>query len=181
MIEGDRVSLRTMTRDDADDVVRWRNDPFVIDQLFSDESPTRASHLRWFETMTARGDRHEFIIIERATNRPIGVIGLSSIDQKNRRAEYGILIGETDARGQGCAHEASRLILTYAFYELGLHRVFLHVLADNVTALNLYQRLGFRIEGTLRDHVCKRGMFRDVIVMAILSGERMAPPLKADL
>lgn len=173
MIEGQRVSLRPMMEADATDVVRWRNDPFVIEHLFGDEPPTLDSHARWFEQLQTRGDRQEFIIIERASERSIGTIGLSSIDWKHRRAEYGILIGEADARGKGYAREASVLILDYAFTELHLHRVYLLVFADHVAAQSLYQRLGFQIEGTLRDHVCKRGVFRDVIEMAILNQARI--------
>jgi len=174
MIEGERVQLRAMTINDADDVVRWRNDPFVIDHLFDDKPPTRADHVQWFQKMIVRSDRHEFIIIERATQRSIGTIGLSDIDRTNRRAEYGILIGASDARGKGYAHEASELILAYAFNELKLHRVFLHVFTDNLAAIKLYKQLGFQIEGILRGHVCKRGVFRDVIAMAILDHEGQA-------
>ena len=171
MIEGERVQLRAMTIDDADDVVRWRNDPFVIDHLFDDKPPTRTVHVQWFEKMIARSDRHEFIIVERDTQRSIGTIGLSDIDHANQRAEYGILIGEANARGKGYAHEASELILDYALNELKLHRVYLYVFADNSAAIKLYEQLGFQIEGTLRGHVCKRGVFRDVITMAILDHE----------
>jgi UDP-4-amino-4,6-dideoxy-N-acetyl-beta-L-altrosamine N-acetyltransferase len=169
MINGKRVRLRPMTIGDAPDVVRWRNDPFVSEHLFGDGPPTLDSHVQWFEQMQARGDRQEFIIVERATGRAIGTIGLSAIDRGHRRAEYGILIGEAEARGQGYAREASQLLLEYAFNELQLHRVYLLVFADHMSALGLYVHLGFQIEGTLRGHVFKRGVFRDVIEMAILN------------
>lgn len=169
MIDGQRVQLRPLTLADTTDVVRWRSDPFVIENMFSDEPPTPESHTRWFEQLQLRGDRQEFMIVERATGRAIGTIGLSGIDRVHRRAEYGILIGEADMRGQGYARETSALILDYAFNELHLHRVYLLTFADHLTALKLYQRLGFQIEGTLRDHIYKRGAFRDVIMMAILN------------
>ncbi len=169
MIDGQRVQLRPMTLADTADVVRWRSDPFVIESMFSDEPPTSESHTRWFEQLQLRGVRQEFIIVERATGRAIGTIGLSGIDRLHRRAEYGILIGEADVRGQGYAREASALLLDYAFNELQLHRVYLLAFADHSAALKLYQRLGFQIEGTLRDHMYKRGAFRDVIMMAILN------------
>ena len=169
MIDGQRVQLRPMTLADTADIVRWRNDAFVSEHLFSDEPPTIESHIRWFEQMQARGDRQEFVIIERATGRAIGAIGLSNIDRVHRRAEYGILIGEADARGQGLAREASELLLDYAFHTLQLHRVYLLTFADHEAARRLYEHLGFQVEGTLRDHVCKHGIFRDVVEMAILN------------
>ncbi len=160
-----------MTLDDTDDVVRWRNDPAVIGYLFSDDAPTHASHAQWLEKTIARDDRQDFIIVECDTQRSIGTISLSDIDRRNSRAEYGILIGEPDARGKGSAYAASQLILDYAFKELNLHRVYLHVFIENFYAIRLYERLGFQIEGTLRQHVCKRGVFRDVYAMAILADE----------
>ncbi len=166
MIEGERVQLRRMGPEDAADVVRLRSDPDVQAQLFSERPPTVDEHLRWLADVEARGDRHEFMIVERTSGRSVGTIGLSHVDRTHRRAEYGVLLGETGARGKGLASEASRLLLDYAFRTLGLVRVYLHVLADNEAAVRLYERVGFVREGLLRRHVYKRGRFHDVIVMA---------------
>jgi len=118
VIEGERVQLRPMQAADTDDVIRMRREPTVLAQLFSAEAPTREEHLRWLERIQVQGDRHEFIIVERGTGRSIGTIGLSNIDPKHRHAQYGILIGEIDARGKGLALEASHLLLAYAFDKL---------------------------------------------------------------
>ena len=168
MIEGERVLLRRMCREDTADVVRMRAEPEVQAQLFSERPPTIEEHLRWLADMEARGDRHEFMIVERASGRSVGTIGLSRIDLVNRRAEYGVLIGEPGARGKGLAAEASRLLLGYAFGTLGLRRVYLHVFARNTDALRLYRRVGFQPEGVLRQHVRKGDEFLDVAVMAVL-------------
>jgi UDP-4-amino-4,6-dideoxy-N-acetyl-beta-L-altrosamine N-acetyltransferase len=172
VIEGERVLLRRMCREDAANVVRMRAEPEVQAQLFSERPPTIEEHLRWLADMEARGDRHEFMIVERASGQSVGTIGLSRIDLVNRRAEYGVLIGEPGARGKGLAAEASRLLLAYAFGTLGLRRVYLHVLARNADALRLYRRVGFQPEGVLRQHVRKGDEFLDVAVMAVLE----APP-----
>jgi UDP-4-amino-4,6-dideoxy-N-acetyl-beta-L-altrosamine N-acetyltransferase len=172
VIEGERVLLRRMSRADAVDVVRMRADPEVQAQLFSARPPTMEEHLRWRAEVEARDDRHEFMIVERTSGRSVGTIGLSHIDRVNRRAEYGVLIGEPDARGKGLAAEASRLLLAYAFGTLGLRRVYLHVLARNGDALRLYRRVGFQPEGVLRRHVWKGDEFLDVTVMAALAHER---------
>jgi diamine N-acetyltransferase len=172
VIEGERVRLRRMGREDTADVVRMRSDPEVRAQLFSERPPTADEHLRWLADIEACGDRHEFMIIERTSGRSVGTIGLSHIDPANRRAEYGVLIGEPGARGKGLAAEASRLLLDYAFGPLQLHRVYLQVLVRNESALRLYRRVGFEPEGVLRQHVRKGREFLDVAVMAVLAGER---------
>jgi diamine N-acetyltransferase len=181
MIEGERVTLRRMAPEDTDDVVRMRNDPEVRARLFSGRPPTVDEHRRWLAEVEARGDRHEFMIVERTSGRSVGTIGLSHIDGTHRRAEYGIVIGEPGARGKGFASEASRLVLDYAFATLRLQRVYLHVFVDNEPAVRLYRRVGFVPEGVLRQHVWKDGKFHDVAVMAVMAtdrsttGERTAP------
>ncbi len=165
------VVIRPMQATDTADIVRWRNDPAVLAQFFGAEPPTPASHIRWFENMLKRGDRQEFIIVTQPEQRPIGVVNLSNIDLQNLRAEYGILIGESDARGSGYAFAASELILERAFQDLKLNRLYLYVFVDNFAAIKLYTRLGFQIEGTLRQYICKRGLFYDVYEMAILADE----------
>jgi len=159
-----------MEKTDTDDVLRMRSNPEVLAQLFSDEPPTRESHRRWLEQIQAQGVRQEFMIVERATGRSIGTIGLNHIDARHRRAEFGILIGGAKARGKGLASEASRLLFDYAFNKLGLHRLYLHVFSDNKPALHLYGKLGFVQEGLLRRHVVKNGEHRDVLIMAFLRG-----------
>lgn len=161
-----------MQASDTDDVIRMRREPSVLAQLFSDKAPAREEHLRWLERIQVQGDRQEFIIVERGTGRSIGTIGLSNIHPKHRHAQYGILIGEIDARGKGLALEASRLLLAYAFDKLGLQRVYLHVFADNEQALHLYRKVGFEEEGRLRQHMYKDGRFRDVVVMAMIHTEK---------
>ena len=174
MIVGSITQLRPLRLDDAERVVRWRNEPFVAEQMFS-APPTLEDHLRWFDGLSKSTTREEFIICERDdAAKPVGTIGLSAIDRHHRRAEYGIVIGESAALGRGLAADASRLILNYAFDSLGLHRVFLHLFRDNARALRLYERLGFTAEGLLRRHAMRRGEFVDVIVMGLLREEWVA-------
>lgn len=169
---GNKVVLRRLCRDDAENVVRWRSQPQVADQLFS-PPPTLDEHLRWFEAAAGSKSRQEFVIGARTADGevPVGTIGLSGIDARHRRAEYGILLGETRAVGQGLAAEASALLLTYAFETLDLHRVILQLFHDNARALRLYGRLGFVTEGVLRDHAVRRGVYVDVVVMGLLRDE----------
>jgi UDP-4-amino-4,6-dideoxy-N-acetyl-beta-L-altrosamine N-acetyltransferase len=163
------VRLRPLSADDGADIVRWRNEADVAGQMFSLPPASAEEHRRWFERMQARGDRQEFVIV--AGERAVGTIGLSDIDRGHRRAQYGIVIGEADARGRGIARRASELILDHAFGDLRLNRVYLSVYADNAPALRLYRRLGFVEEGLLRQHAVRDGVARDVVMMGILRKE----------
>jgi RimJ/RimL family protein N-acetyltransferase len=65
----------------------------------------------------------------------------------------------------------TRAVVSYGFAELNLHRIELDVLATNARAIHLYERLGFRREGTLRDAQFRGGVYIDLVLMAILERE----------
>ncbi len=53
--------------------------------------------------------------------------------------------------------------------EEGLHRVGLHVIADNKGAIHLYHKLGFKIEGIMKDaYVGEDGKYHDELVMGLI-------------
>lgn len=101
----------------------------------------------------------------------IGNIYVRSIDWVYRHAIIGILIGEADNRSKGYGQSALRQIITHSFQVLGLHKLILEVLEDNPRAIHVYEKSGFKIEGTMRKHVYKKGIWKDLIIMGILREE----------
>ena len=112
-----------------------------------------------------------FTIRTRADDRPIGSVELSGISWQHGNAFLGIGIGERADWGQGYGTEAIRLILDYAFRELGLHRVTLEVFDYNPRAIHVYEHLGFRHEGRKRELGLREGRRFDVFNMGILRRE----------
>ena len=98
----------------------------------------------------------------------IGLVSLSNIDWANSSAEYGILIGNPDYWGLGIGSATTKLIIDYVFYQIGLNRLSLNVLSTNNRAITLYQKLGFKTEGTLRECVLINGQRYDNLVMSII-------------
>jgi RimJ/RimL family protein N-acetyltransferase len=60
---------------------------------------------------------------------------------------------------------------------LGLVRVELTVHADNVRAIALYERVGFKVEGIKKDAVLIDSEYKDIVMMALVdrSGREMPP------
>lgn len=168
MLETDRLLIRLLDEDDEDDIVRWRNQKDVLDNLFSYKGVTVSQHRIWYDKYSSDDTRIEFIMISKDNGFKIGTIGLSSIDYKNQKAEFGILIGERQERGKGLAYEASNAVLNYAISELNLHKIKLEVFSDNILAIKLYTKLGFKEEGILRQEIFKKAAFKDVTIMALL-------------
>ena len=82
--------------------------------------------------------------------RPVGLIGLLNIDQKNGKAEYYIAVGEQEYKGKGVATKASAMMLDYSFDQLDLNKVYLYTEVGNVAAQRLFERIGLRRKACLR-------------------------------
>jgi RimJ/RimL family protein N-acetyltransferase len=106
-----------------------------------------------------------------AEDRLIGFCGLHSTRFHNGDAFVGIGIGEPEYRGCGYGTDAMRVLLRYAFQEIGLYRVSLTVFDYNPRAIRAYEKVGFRLEGRVREALNRDGSRTDIRYMGILKPE----------
>jgi ribosomal-protein-alanine N-acetyltransferase len=118
-----------------------------------------------------------FAIRLRENDKHIGNIKIDKIHPFHKTGEYGILMGDKSEWGKGYAKEASIAIVNYGFDELGLRKICLGVIIENIVAFNLYVKLGFIIEGLLRKNFfhTSTGNFYDEIRMAVFKEEWKFP------
>jgi RimJ/RimL family protein N-acetyltransferase len=74
-------------------------------------------------------------------------------------------------RGSGLGTDVLRGVLSVAFGEAGAHRLALDVYEDNLRARRVYEYLGFRQEGILREAVWRGDRYVSLVVMAMLASE----------
>lgn len=170
MIIGQKIRLRAVERSDIPTFVRWFNDPEVRQYLNMFLPLSEAQEERWFERLLEDEKGYVFAI-ETAEGVHIGNVGLHGIDWKNRKATCGIVIGEKEYWNQGYGADALRTLLRFAFEELNLHRIFLHVFDFNRRAIRCYEKVGFRHEGRLRQARFTEGRYVDELVMGLLQEE----------
>lgn len=163
------IYLRLMTAEDTDKIVAWRNTDAVRKNFIYQELFTREVHENWVRTQVETGRVVQTIICDIRTDKPLGSVYIRDIDRKHNKAEYGIFIGEPDARERGIGTAAAKLMLKYGFEEEKLHRIYLRVLSDNMQAIGSYENAGFVREGYLKDDVCIDGKYRDIVWMAAIS------------
>lgn len=165
----DRIYLREMNIDDTDDIVRWRNSDSVRKYFIYQGDFTTESHLNWIEQKIKTRQVVQFIIVENESEKSIGSVYLRDIDRNFSKAEYGIFIGDDNAKGKGYGTQATKLMLQYAFEVEKLHRIYLRVYADNTRAISSYVKAGFSQEGVLVDDVYVNGEYRDIVWMAAIN------------
>ncbi|WWR15485.1 GNAT family protein [Lachnospiraceae bacterium JLR.KK008] len=169
MITGEHVILRPITDRDTDNIVRWRNSDHVRRNFIYQTLFTPESHREWLRDKVGTGIVEQFIIHSIDAGIDVGSVYLRDIDQTHRRAEFGIFIGEEAQMGHGIGSESIRLISRYGFEKLHLHKIFLRVLADNEIARKSYEKAGFMQEAYLKDEVCIRGIYKDLILMRMIN------------
>lgn len=98
----------------------------------------------------------------------VGTARLRGIDPAHRSARYAIGIFNPAAWGLGIGTEATRLVLSFGFESLALHRIDLRVLAYNERAIAAYKKCGFAVEGVERDSALVAGEWHDDVIMSIL-------------
>lgn len=173
---GQLVGLGPLDRALVPDYHRWANDVETSRTLGLSWPVTLERSLAIFDERSRATDAVWFTVFERGSERPIGLAYLFEIDLRHRRATFGIVIGDADARGQGYGSEATRLMLGYAFDQLGLSNVMLTVYADNLAGLRAYEKAGFRAFGRRRASSTRGQTSVDLVYMEALAEEPVREP-----
>ena len=173
ILRGEHVFLRPAEREDIPRFIEWLSDAVVGEGLANRAPWSHVAEEAWFDELqkTQGKTTWHFVICRREGERPIGFCSIHSIDHVNGSTELGIGIGEPAEWDKGYGAQAVRILLDFAFAELRLHRVFLHVLGHNERAIHVYERVGFRHEGTKREAFFHHGRYVDMHVMGILADE----------
>jgi RimJ/RimL family protein N-acetyltransferase/8-oxo-dGTP pyrophosphatase MutT (NUDIX family) len=161
--EGDLV-LRPWTLEDSDatrtlhdaEIARWFDFPAAV--------PSAQEHRAWIER-TGRewaDGRSKVTFLVEWRGQPAG-----TVDVRRAEHEVGVLSWAVYApyRGQGLAWRAVRLLVGWAFDELGLERVEAHVNPRNRASLRTALRAGLRREGLLRGNATLGGLRQDTVVL----------------
>ncbi len=172
MLEGKLVRLRALEPTDLERAYTWVNDREVTYFLSLRYPMSRADEERWLREASSNSFAAGVsLAIETREGAHIGGIGLHQVNPEDRKAALGIMIGEKAYWSNGYGTDAILTILRFAFHDMNLNRVWLHVFEYNQRAMACYRKCGFREEGRLRQHFFKHGRFWDVIVMGILRDE----------
>lgn len=175
-LEGERVRLRPRELADAPSYQRWVND-IEIRRLIGGVpyQMSLPAEEEWVRGGLVNDFAHGLNLAIEATDEAepvlIGTIDLRDLSAVARHGEIGILIGERAYWNRGYGEDAVRTICRYGFDDLDLHRVSLTVAAYNPRAQRAYEKVGFILEGRLRDDRYIAGQYHDTLVMGMLRSD----------
>ena len=149
------VSIKPMTRQMCHEFYKdFQNDPALGHYYEYVYTPEIAD--RYFDTNQVP-DRMMFAII--AEGRIVGECKLKDIDPVNRECRLGIHLQNDSVKGKGYGTEAERLVLRYAFEELGMDAVNADAAVKNTRSQHVLEKVGFHYIGedeTFKFYRCQR-------------------------
>lgn len=171
--------IRRAKVSDAAAIARHMSDPAVFGGLLQMPYPSEeAWGKRLADAATATGA--DVLLVAERDAELIGAAGLNAVSGHVRRRHamgLGIHVHPL-AQRQGVGSALMTALCDYADRWAGVLRLELLVYADNATAIRLYRKFGFEVEGTLRAHALRDGAYVDSLAMARLHPNPPALPAR---
>lgn len=172
-LEGKNILLSPLSKEDnLEDYANWLNDQETTLFMGSGRFPVSIECLRdYIDKYNNSNDGMLLGIFLKGTLKHIGNITLHQIDWRNRHAEIGIFIGNKKARGKGYATQAISLIAGHAFAKLNLRKLYTGMVKGNEASKRAVEKVGFKVEGVLREHFHLNGKYLDCYRLGLLRSE----------
>ena len=106
-----------------------------------------------------------------ANGRFVGTLKAGHIDWHQGNADIGIMIGDKEYWGRGLATDAIRTLALHLYNVLGLRRLTAGSMSINPAMIAVFENLGFRREGVLREHLRHENGFCDHVLLGCFRNE----------
>lgn len=160
-------SLRTIAPDELELMLSWRNAPRIRANMFTRHEISLEEHLAWWARIETRGDQRYFMYLHKS--KPLGIVAFNGIDTANGNSSWAFYTAPEAPKGTGS--RMGFLALEYVFNVLKLHKLCGEALAFNIPSINFHQKLGFKVEGILREQHRVDDAFVDSYSFGILMSE----------
>lgn len=150
----DKDKLIEMYESLSSDAVRWGMPPYTRERL-------EEGWFRNLQNITA--------IVASYGDKIVGHAQIFKFPHPRRKGTADLLTYiHQDFQGVGLGTVMLDRLIELAKKE-GLHRIGLYVVADNKPAIRLYQKMGFKVEGVMKDaYFGEDGKYHDMLVMGLL-------------
>jgi RimJ/RimL family protein N-acetyltransferase len=165
-----RLVIQLISEDDLEEVRLLHNDSSTLNWLSDTSIVSQEEQIKWFRNLMNNSKSRRYVARTIANSAIVGVFRLDYIDFSNKSAQVGLDV-EKSFRQKGYATEIYDQMLSYIFDDLGMNRVGLVTLSNNIPALALYAKLGFKKEGTLRKAIFRNNHFVDLVQCGLLFEE----------
>lgn len=160
------LKLRPMKTSDLGLVLSWRNHIDIRQYMYTQHEISLEEHTNWFNKVSK--DSNYNLLIFEAYSEPLGFVNIHQITQGGI-ADWGFYTSPNAPKGTGS--KLGDQALKYAFNTLELHKLCGQALGFNKASRKFHKRLGFKEEGTLKQHYFDGQKYHDVICFGLLASE----------
>lgn len=122
--------------------------------------------MKWFENNEGNDSRVDVVIIDEG--EIVAFAGITNIDKGLKKGESYTFVCP-HLQGKGIGTQARKIVLDYAFYELGLNKIYAYTNEDNIPSCKISEKLGFKLEGRFRqEYKTKNGVLKDRLYYGLL-------------
>ena len=171
MLEGNRVNLRVVEKEDLPLLASWNNDPEFGGEFESLEQSSLRDWEQWYDNPR---EREKWFIIEKKDGTAVGQILYFPM---KRHLQIGYIV-VPEERGKGYCTEAVTILVDYIFLSTDVVRIQSETSPDNVASQKVLEKTGFTREGVIRKSVFVRGKWLDGVLYSVLREEWKAKILK---
>ena len=174
VLETARLRLRRISRADCDDWLAVFQSPGVIDWLSDFQQVPRPADIQgivdWADAVFAAKTGIRWALTLKPDDRLIGTCGFHEYLQTHHCAGIGYEL-HSDYWRRGLMSEAVGAVVRFCFESLSLHRLAADTTEGNAASAALLQKLGFALEGVLRERVYLRGEHHNLWLFSLLEPE----------
>lgn len=143
----------------------WLNHPKIFQHMNMQYPITLEETESWYSRAILNTKRVDLAFIE--DDKVVAMTGLTDINTVDSIAEFYIMV-EPNCQSKGYGKQTTIFTINYAFLNFNLRKIYLYTNSFNERANNLYEKLGFVLEGKLRNHKFKNGEYIDRCIYGLL-------------
>lgn len=172
MIKGNDVYLTAVEKGDLEQLKNWRNNTYFRKHFREYKEINDVMQENWFQNKVLNDNSTiMFSIRKEGTDELLGCCGLCYINWVHRNADLSLYIGWNNEYidKAGYAEESCNLLFNYGFNELGLNKIWTEIYEFDEKKKALYEKLGFDLDGVLRENYFYDGKWWNSYIFSLLS------------
>jgi RimJ/RimL family protein N-acetyltransferase len=171
LLEGDKVNLRILEKEDFPLLAEWFNQP----EVFGEYNPLHQVSLEEIGKIFSSPHEMKAFIVENKEQRKVGFIAYFYVLHPATRSleiSYSFIPSE---RSKGYGTEALNIIVDFLFLSKDAIRIQAQTDSKNLASQRILEKVGFKKEGVLRKSFFVRGEWKDSWIYGILREEWKEP------
>ena len=163
------VKMALLRESDLEMIMEWRMRPYITEYMNTDPELTLEGQKAWYDKIKNGGKEFNWII--QCDGVPVGLIRIMDIDRTNSRCSWGYYVAEKSYRSLKLALNLEWSLYDFVFDVLKLHKLCNETFAENQRVIKLHTICGSKVDGILRQHIYKNGVYHDISVGSIIADE----------